>query len=1204
MESVLFSLSLFAFWGCVGIAVLALFPARLRLLQGILLAPTIGLAATDLLLLGVSRMGVPVKDFGLGLAVGLLLVSVLIVVWKRPLFPVRRLIPYFGIILLVYVVTGRPMFSYGFSWVSYCNDDMSNYCLSAQRFLNHGFFDKPDVNALFMGHEYSQYYWFLHVANGERAGSELMLAMACAISGLNADQMFMPLIIALLAGLVCAAAAMVAGFGRSSRAPVLAALLVAISPLTSLGALYQLLGQLGGLPMLCASFVLLCRSSFAKLGKKIWIGSIPAAIVLAALIAWYPETLPFLVVGWFFYVFLMFLTDRVKGKRIVLSSLIIGVIAVLAINKYAVTEFRFMLNQAASGASVNKFILFPYFLVPSGIPAAWGMIPIAKVIPDPYLSMVILAGFALTIWFFWKVLPSQIIRPSLAGSMMAVMVGVWLLLFFRHSDFGLFKLNLYMQPFFMGTLALALARKEGGILGGRLWGWRQMIFLGVMVLTLWAQSSYTNISTGDRPGGFVEIPYASSQKINQQFKNLIAPIPAGDSDILISDAANLVLGKFQALYTPDRTIVFPARDFFATVSGVSDNKKKANLWDKAGFLWDKPPSVAAKDQYKPQTIGDNEFYALDPEIYRDKKQTFVCTARKTDGFNNYGKDLSAKSYYVATDAPVNKLIFVHSKLGPHYYSHDQAHAAFFQLEVDPMARGELISSFGRHILFEVLNPSVRPRLVMTLTDTVIKQFDSVLPTPHVQGQTFGFVGRGEGRVFSEPLQMTEIDHIPYLAIDMGRDGRRFPNLNAHGLMLLWGADINPDPRNITAFNRDISLISEEQFNAIKAPESLKNFPSDLADKNLEYSGISEDGWISERSFFSLEPKPDARYLLVRMEVPRLDDPSFKTNLEVSIGGKPVGSQELAVGYNQIMIPIVAASFKGRQRVELSFSKYQRLPGLDGRYTPGRVSFIGFTEMTAPENLQNFPADLANKNLEYSGIQGDGWISDHSFFSLEPKPDARYLLARIMVPLLKDPSFKTTLEVSVGGKPVGSQELGIGENEIKIPIDPSSLKGRQRIALSFSKSQTLPEGDGRITGGRVSFIGFTEMRAPESLQNFPSDLANKTLEYAGIYSDGWISDHSFFYLEPKPDARYFVARLKVPKLKDLSFKTTVDISIGGKPVGSQELGFGENEIKIPIDPSFLKGRQRVDLSFSRVQQLSAADTRLSPARVRFIGFTEN
>src|SRR5437867_8230708 len=150
-------------------------------LQEMLLAPVVGVVLTILPVFILSRAGIPVSRFGYPLAIALLVVAgALAVLVQRPTpfvdLPWRDYAPFAAALLLALLLTGRPMFEYGLDWVSFCNDDMANYCLGAVRFHQHGFFEAPRYSDLMRGADYSLFYWFFHVPGMGRTGSELLIA--------------------------------------------------------------------------------------------------------------------------------------------------------------------------------------------------------------------------------------------------------------------------------------------------------------------------------------------------------------------------------------------------------------------------------------------------------------------------------------------------------------------------------------------------------------------------------------------------------------------------------------------------------------------------------------------------------------------------------------------------------------------------------------------------------------------------------------------------------------------------------------------------------------------------------------------------------------------------------------------------------------------------------------------------------------------
>lgn len=229
---------------------------------------------------------------------------------------------------------------------------------------------------------------------------------------------------------------------------------------------------------------------------------------------------------------------------------------------------------------------------------------------------------------------------------------------------------------------------------------------------------------------------------------------------------------------------------------------------------------------------------------------------------------------------------------------------------------------------------------MELTSTLAKHFQSELPNARIQGLSIGFVGRGSGRVFSQPLTLNVINDSRYLAVDMARASRPL-NKNKHGLMLAYGRDIPLDRRLITTFGRDISIVSEAKYRALVPPASVTKFPMDLANPSLEYSGIYEDGWISEQSFFSLLAHPESKFIVVKGSIPQINDLNFSSVLKISLNGKLTTQQKIGLGNFEMKVPI--SGLQGRQRIDLTFTNHQQLPGEDGRITGGKIDFIGFTE---------------------------------------------------------------------------------------------------------------------------------------------------------------------------------------------------------------------------------------------------------------------
>src|SRR5262245_21855291 len=188
MLAVCLTLALLLFWGLVGRSLLALLPARRPPLQEQLLSPVVGFVVTLLAVFLLNRTGIPVGRLGPWATAGLAAAAGLALWRLRPPVPWRAYLPFAAVLLLGLWLTGRPMLEFGFDWLSWCNDDMANYCLMAQRLYSHGFNDTPTQEELLRGLDYSQYYWFMHVPGMVRCGSDTLLAWVMSVTGLSAHQ--------------------------------------------------------------------------------------------------------------------------------------------------------------------------------------------------------------------------------------------------------------------------------------------------------------------------------------------------------------------------------------------------------------------------------------------------------------------------------------------------------------------------------------------------------------------------------------------------------------------------------------------------------------------------------------------------------------------------------------------------------------------------------------------------------------------------------------------------------------------------------------------------------------------------------------------------------------------------------------------------------------------------------------------------------
>ena len=518
MTAFALSLAVFSLWFVLGWSLVSVLGSRRNLLRNALLAPAVGVAALTLLLFELYRLGIPVRIGG-PMATLIALGAAGALLWRaRVPVPQRAILPFIGLLLLAALLTGRPMLRYGFDWVSFCNDDMANYVLGARAMLTRGYLSPVTPADLVGGHDPGVIFWVLSTLAGVRCGSELVLAWVMSCVRINGHQAFMPTILSLHLVLISAGSALVCARRRYRTAALVAGGWLALSSLMSLGAVYQLIAQVFGLALLASAAALLLSPRSGTRRAALVRRALLAAILVAALGVSYPEVSPFLALAFGLYHAVAVARGRESWKALCGFVALIGGLAVVLLNTYFGSVVWFLRRQIISGAAhgVLSKILFPYYLIPSGLAVFWGFQPITGRAPHPLIDIYIVigacllaAGVAASLWTTW--------RGEAAGAVATVMLAVAARLFVTTSDFGLFKLAMYLQPFLLGAMTLAwfsLHQRDGG--RSRWTARRTAAFCApIALIAAWggpAQQRYVqaSVARSSVASGFVEIPDATA----------------------------------------------------------------------------------------------------------------------------------------------------------------------------------------------------------------------------------------------------------------------------------------------------------------------------------------------------------------------------------------------------------------------------------------------------------------------------------------------------------------------------------------------------------------------------------------------------------------------------------------------------------------------------------------------------------------------
>ncbi|MHB8626469.1 MAG: hypothetical protein ACYDEO_09715 [Aggregatilineales bacterium] len=1120
-------------------------------------------------------------------------------------------------LLIALIVTGRPMLEFGFNWLSYTNNDMANYVLRAERLLNNGFFDVPSLSRMTNFQDYTLFYWFLDVPAGSRVGADLLLSWVISLTGLNGLQIFMPVILSFHLALISAAGGLVCASRRYRLAALATCGLLAFSALTSLGVLYQLIAQVLGLALLIAAVTVVFHLPKAQMRRATAIRhGILISLLVSALMIVYPEVTPFLALSFIVYIAIQLIRNRseMAWAALVYTFGPAILLVLIFLNVYVLEFLRYLIAQTSQGSTTAVTYLFPFYLVPSGLADLWGLQSLAFQPAEPWGTTSILVGGFLIILSL-IVIGIQVWRKQRAAVVAAVMFGLSFYLFIHRVGFSLFKLAMYVQPFVLAVLTIAwlsFSRK-------RHIAWQLLPLVILCVVGLPTQYSYVEASRGlpKTLGAFVSIPNPSSSQIMTEFQQLITANPAST---VLSDTQSLVLAKYQAAQTRDVKTIFLSQVLpfsSLTFRSLIQEENFVPYQETTTQLWDVLDAQLAQRQFNLHDPNDpkaaDSFLSLgsDPNLWaKTDDPLLVLTTPQQNILNRYPLRSDTNVNFVAQPLSQshNYLVLVNSELGQQNYGGKPGAIALFPLEPDFANSGKSFAAMGRHILLLAINPTSPVRMILNLTGS-LSISDKTIPPAAVIGtnrQFFPIVGRGSARVVSPPLTFQNIDGFNYVELDMGMDGFYFPDQRP-GLVGLYGSDLRLDARKLVGFVRDISLISDAEYAAVSPPTFLKSFPQDLDNPDLEYSGIYEDGWVSESSFVRLTQPQDANALVVRGTVPMVNASDFSTEVSVLVDGQEVGRQTLGLGHFELRVPV--SGQRGRHQIDLRFSKWQQLPAPDGRPVAALLSFIGFetpasaAATTPPTFLKSFPQDLSNPDLDYSGIYGDGWATESGFVRLTQPEDANALIVRGTVPMVNASDFSTEVSVLVDGQEVGRQTLGIGHFELRLLV--SAQAGPHQIDLRFSKGQQLPAPDGRPAAALLSFVGYETPSSeavtspPIFLKSFPQDLDNPDLEYSGIYKDGWVTESSFVRLTQPQDARDLVVRGMVPMVNASDFTTELSVLVDGQEIGRQTLGIGHFELRLPV--SGQGGRHQIDLRFSKWQQLPVPDGRPAAALLSFIGY---
>lgn len=907
-----------------------------------LLAPAVGLSTVLLLVTIFNQAGIPVGRFGFILAIALFAMGWFAFVRRRPIFPWRQLGLFFAVALCALFYTGWPALRFGFNWVSFGNDDMANYCLSAFRYLHNGFYRVPTVAEL-SGTDYSQYLWFLEVRQFMRFGSDILLAWVSSISGLAPLKAFMPTILAFGLVQLFSLAGLVAVSSRRRKLALVSMTLLAISPLYSFGILYQLIAQIAGLAVLLAAFAVLAGPVPWRGWKRSFGYPMIAGGLCASLALLYPEITPFGILAIGLLAGIRMLLHKEPPARFAFSLGSSLLFAVVCLRSNVLMYLNTLLAQTTTGMNSGKraFVAnaFPYFLSLMGLPNLFGFQAIARVPGEPYVMIsVVLAGVAFLI--AGTIAIRRCLKAEPFAALLTVMLGMTLLLFVQRNGFGMFKIAMFIQPVLMTAIACLFVRsrtmKTAGAVG---------VFL---ILTFQSQLVYEHASLGTgASASFSELPMASEAAMN-------APKTSG-YDRAICDTNNLVSTKLLGILLHGFEFTTPATNWglvfcHRAFPVAATHKLLPTFVSPMEGDAEKLEQRLVEDIYSRQTLWNSEFILSSHDTNEFQKHSLLIAGPgKFSSINRLRESLlspfdSSAGYYRSHDCDhlKNWLIFTNSSRGANYYQFSDAPISNFKSERDVMDLSNRFSGMGRFHLFRIINPTDTIQLRISMTDSIMGHGRTELPAnARVLGENeaaLHFTGCGCACVLSEPVKPKLFRGAYYIAVDFGSDGLFFEN-KAKGTVALFRKELSSDHRQLVGFLRDISALSPDECEHWERPREIKKFPEDLLHQNgLVFSGIYEDGWISNRAVFSLGAAKPGESVVIKGTVPRIGEFATHPNvLRAWVAGEAAQEMEIPGGAFSVTLPIVASGKDVELHVE--FQKTIALGSPDDRPAAAQIESI-------------------------------------------------------------------------------------------------------------------------------------------------------------------------------------------------------------------------------------------------------------------------
>lgn len=351
---------------------------------------------------------------------------------------------------------------------------------------------------------------------------------------------------------------------------------------------------------------------------------------------------------------------------------------------------------------------------------------------------------------------------------------------------------------------------------------------------------------------------------------------------------------------------------------------------------------------------------------------------------------------------------------------------------------------------------------------------------------------------------------------------------------------------------------------------------------MEYDGIYDDGWVTQKAHVILQGGGAADLVLRAVVLP-----CDQQHLEVRVDGQVVASRAVAAGALDLRLPVAASS--SERRVELLWAETTSLNDDDPREAAALLQFLNVTTQRAPTALR-IPGGLSHPGAQHTGIHADGWVEQEARVLLASGPDAT-LVVRGLVP---DDLRNQHLVVTVEGETVIDAEAPPGPFDFRARLRSSDTE--RLVELRWAAAEALSRADARRAAALLMFVGVTSGSPPRAISRFPADLADPNVVQSGIHPDGWVERRASIELAGG-DAAELVLRAEIPPGPR---PQRLEVSVGSAVVSSDEVSDEMLDLRVALPAT--KEVRLVELRWEQDRPVSESDPRPAAARLLFIGLT--